>query len=766
MRVRTVWNGFAIAAMLALASCNGDGLSSGVTNPGSNTAPPEAIGSNPDTPRPVADSSTWVLDNSQLTTNDPGAITYVGNGYLSAQIGPLGQGYWSSTDANGWTTARFRRTSAFAADFPGSDGSLIADLPLWTGLTLATPAGWLDLNLPNLAGRVQNYDQQLDTQHGIVTTRFQVASDLQPITASSNLVSVEIKVIADKKDERHGMVVMNLTPGKDTSLSVVANLDITGVNNLHSAGNTQVISRRQSASTQTASVTVTNGSASDSSFRYAVVDQQLVSPGQLPAAAAFQWQTTNGTQITFNAKAGVTYQFVKHAAVGVAATENDAATLAATSLSAALATAPDTIIANHRFAWEHLWDSDIVTSGDQNLQKRIHSATYNLYASLRSDGTENVGPAGLGSLSYDGKIYWDADTWMLPSILVLNPDLGKTIVNYRIKAFPDAVASARNLSGTLVGTPAYYPWGDFGREPQVLNYSDWRIKSPEPHLMGAIAIALYDYYASTGDAAWLKTGYGTGYGGFDVIDGIGDWFKTVAVKNSEGQYTLQGVEGVDETALHVSDHAYTNALMWRTMQILQQLAPAAGKPTDPSWSTYQNVFMPVDPNVANVTAEYAGFSTTGTYRPIQIDTLLVQYPAAYPLPTGRALNDYQAYAAITRSNRPGFGDAGFSIIASKFGTCSMSSELQAATHPFMRGPFLNYWETRDLSQYPDANAFITHPALPFLTGAGAFLQTLTHGLTGYRFRTDRPRVRSSSAERGNVSWHACDSRPALAGTYR
>jgi trehalose/maltose hydrolase-like predicted phosphorylase len=332
-------------------------------------------------------------------------------------------------------------------------------------------------------------------------------------------------------------------------------------------------------------------------------------------------------------------------------------------------------------------------------------------------------------LSYDGQIYWDADTWMLPSVLVLNPALGATIVNYRVKELADAQASAKALSLTKVGNPGYVPWSN--RDPQAYSNPDWRTALPEPHLMGDIAISLFDYYAATGDTQWLQGG------AFNMISAIGDWFRTASVTNSAGQYTLDNVEGVDETARNVNDHAFTNAGMWRTMQILQQLAPIAGVPVNPAWATYQNVVIPTDANVANVTAEYTGFTTTGTYQPIQIDTLLTQYPAEYPLPAGRAVNDYVAYSAITRTNRPGFGDAGFSIIDSKLGLCSLSQQFLAATTPFMYGPFLNYWETRNIAQYPDANAFITNPALPFLTGAGAFLQTLTHGLTGYRFRTDK-----------------------------
>jgi trehalose/maltose hydrolase-like predicted phosphorylase len=38
---------------------------------------------------------------------------------------------------------------------------------------------------------------------------------------------------------------------------------------------------------------------------------------------------------------------------------------------------------------------------------------------------------GLSGLGYNGHVFWDMDLWMYPAILVLNPNLGKTLIEYR-----------------------------------------------------------------------------------------------------------------------------------------------------------------------------------------------------------------------------------------------------------------------------------------------------------------------------------------------
>ena len=56
--------------------------------------------------------------------------------------------------------------------------------------------------------------------------------------------------------------------------------------------------------------------------------------------------------------------------------------------------------------------------------------------------------------AYQGHVFWDQDTWMYPSILMLYPDLGRNIVNTRSRTRHAAAANA--ILNHVQGLQ--YPW--------------------------------------------------------------------------------------------------------------------------------------------------------------------------------------------------------------------------------------------------------------------------------------------------------------------
>lgn len=39
---------------------------------------------------------------------------------------------------------------------------------------------------------------------------------------------------------------------------------------------------------------------------------------------------------------------------------------------------------------------------------------------------------GLSGLGYNGHIFWDMDIWIYPALLILKPQMAKTLIEYRI----------------------------------------------------------------------------------------------------------------------------------------------------------------------------------------------------------------------------------------------------------------------------------------------------------------------------------------------
>ena len=60
-------------------------------------------------------------------------------------------------------------------------------------------------------------------------------------------------------------------------------------------------------------------------------------------------------------------------------------------------------------------------------QDWIRSSLYNLWSSIRGGTDDSISPVGLSSDNYAGLIFWDAETWMYPSLLLMHPDIADSV---------------------------------------------------------------------------------------------------------------------------------------------------------------------------------------------------------------------------------------------------------------------------------------------------------------------------------------------------
>jgi trehalose/maltose hydrolase-like predicted phosphorylase len=96
----------------------------------------------------------------------------------------------------------------------------------------------------------------------------------------------------------------------------------------------------------------------------------------------------------------------------------------------------------------------------EELQLVARASFFHLLSNARQGseptglGDNSIAPAGLTSDSYAGQVFWDADTWMFPSINALYPTYAESITNYRSRQLGAAEQNAKmfNRSGAL------YPW--------------------------------------------------------------------------------------------------------------------------------------------------------------------------------------------------------------------------------------------------------------------------------------------------------------------
>jgi trehalose/maltose hydrolase-like predicted phosphorylase len=280
-----------------------------------------------------------------------------------------------------------------------------------------------------------------------------------------------------------------------------------------------------------------------------------------------------GLLVSAPVQKGKTYTFAKYVAISRDKWGGDAQqTLALAQV--ARRDGFEQLLEAHRAAWLQLWKSDVLIDGDTKAQQAVHSDLYYLLANS-TVGTE--WPMGACALTpnYAGHAFWDSDSWVFPSLLLLHPERAKPIVMFRHRTMQPARERARQygVRGTM------YPWE---ADPETgvdhtphFAYGVFR----EIHVNADIAIAQWQYYLASGDLAWLKS-----YG-WPVIREIAEfWVSRVEFNKSKNRYEILHVTSPDEAYDNVPNDSFTNAAARKALNIAVAAARLVGATPDPKWA--------------------------------------------------------------------------------------------------------------------------------------------------------------------------------------
>ena len=387
---------------------------------------------------------------------------------------------------------------------------------------------------------------------------------------------------------------------------------------------------------------------------------------------------------TFAARAGHTYVFDKFAVLLRSGSLQEAATRARQAERSGWTA----LLAASSGAWHELWRSDIVAEGDPELQTVIHSMLFNLLGSARAGSAFSIPPMGLSTAGYYGHVFWDADTYMFPALLLLQPEMAAPIVMFRSRTLEAARANAKKNGYR----GAMYPWeaGPDGAEttPRFAYQNALR----ENHVSADVALAEWQYYLATGDRAWLER-----YG-FPVIRDTAEfWTSRVRFNRRKDRYEVGNVVSVKESDIGVSNDPYTNAAAKRNLEIATLAAKTLGLPADPKWSEIAaKLWLPAK------------------------DTILIDYPLELPM----TREERMRIARLAIEHGPEgamMGGEFFPVLGVELGDRQIIDELIAGTwRPYLRPPF------NVLAETPK------NQNVNFITGAGAFLQQFLYGYSGLR----------------------------------
>lgn len=450
----------------------------------------------------------------------------------------------------------------------------------------------------------------------------------------------------------------------------------------------------------------------------------VIIPDRAYAAPEIRHWSTRGTgvhsqEFTVDLKAGQTYTF---SIIGTALSEvthhdvrNDAERL---SMFAAVE-GPDRLLARHLQEWDRLWQSDIVIEGDAQAQQDVHSMIYHMYSFVREGSGLSLSPMGLSGFGYNGHVFWDTETWVYPALLLLQPDMARSLLDYRY----DRLDAARRNAYQHGYRGAMFPWESAasGEEetPSHNMYSNFEV-----HINADIALAAWQYYCVTGDREWLRER------GWPLISSTADFWVSRVEPRRDGSagYELVNVIGADEWGVNsgggknVDNNAYTTGSAINNLALARKAARALGITPDPDWERVRAGlrFDRQDDGTIRLHDTWHGEKTK------QIDVGLLAYPLGLITDPDDIRRNLERYIpTVPRKATPAMSKSVYSILYSQLGDSDKALEYFRDSYlPNLNPPF------RVIAEFDGG----TNPY--FITGAGGTLQSVMMGFGGLRI-TDK-----------------------------
>lgn len=404
-------------------------------------------------------------------------------------------------------------------------------------------------------------------------------------------------------------------------------------------------------------------------------------------------------------KAGETYRYTIAGSSITSAHHDDPLNEAERATIFARLEGRERLINFHNKAWEALWKSDIQVEGDPQSQQDIHSMMYHLYSFSREGTALSPSPMGLSGLGYNGHVFWDTDLWMFPAVLVLHPEIAKSMVEYRYQR----LEAARRNAFSKGYKGAMFPWES--AETGVEETPVWALSGPfEHHITGCVAFAAWNYYSVTQDKNWLREK------GWPILSATADFWASRVERNGEGRYDIKNVVAADEWAENVDNNAFTNAVAKANLQFATDAAKILGLVPDPDWIKVATN-IPILKMQDGVTREHATYNGEGIK---QADVNLLGYPLKQIAEAAQIKKDLEYYESrVPNEGTPAMTQAIFTLLYARLGNREKSWHwFQDAYLPNLNPPFRVIAETKGG----------TNPY--FATGAGGVLQSVLMGFGG------------------------------------
>lgn len=366
------------------------------------------------------------------------------------------------------------------------------------------------------------------------------------------------------------------------------------------------------------------------------------------------------------------------------------------------------LIRRHRLAWDKLWESDIIIEGNLQAQKEVRSMLYHLYSFSREDAAHSPSPMGLSGLGYNGHVFWDTEMFMMPPLIMLQPQMAESMLEYRF----ERLDQARNNAAAYGFKGAMFPWESASTGAEECPVTSLA-GTFQHHITADVAIGAWRYYLATQDREWLETR------GWPILKATAEFWESRCEKKSDGLWHIDNVMGADEWAINVDDNAYTNAAAKLNLQYAYEAGRIVGARTPALWKEIaEGLFFARMDN--GVTSEHVGYDGAEIK---QADVNLLAFPLQVMTDKDQMIRDLDYYSQkVPQKRTPAMTQSMFSVICSRCGDIDQAWKW-----------FLDSYRPNAVPPFGVLAEFKGGTNPYFATGAGGTLQSIIFGFAGLDF---------------------------------
>jgi protein-glucosylgalactosylhydroxylysine glucosidase len=421
-------------------------------------------------------------------------------------------------------------------------------------------------------------------------------------------------------------------------------------------------------------------------------------------------------------KAGETYRFSVVSSTVSSAQYEDPHNEAERLTIFAMLEGRERLLKRHKEAWMDIWKSDVEITGNPSVTRDIRFAMYHLYSFAREGTSNSLSPMGLSGLGYNGHVFWDTELWMYPPLLMLKPEMAKSLLEYRYQRLGAAKENA--FSHGYKG--AMFPWESSANGSE--DTPVWALTGPfQHHITGCVGWAFWKYYEVTGDKVWLRER------GWPVLKEVAEFWASRVERNGPGRYDINNVIGANEWQENIDNNAFTNGMAITALRYATQAAVELGLTPNPDWNHVADN-IPILKFPDGVTRENASYDGVIIK---QADVNLLAYPLEIVSDPKQIKKDLEYYLPRYAKDGPAMGFAILGVLYNRLGESEKAAQI-----------FANSYKPNEVPPFGVISECAGGTNPYFATGAGGMLQAVLSGFGGLEIGKTGITQRKTSLPKG------------------